>query len=109
MLHREEVAKLLERSGTRSRYVKAPLFLDNYDVWQVALYSKTLGNASTRLSLFTMGQKASNEGGQKLANMGFVWWWNFLLLPLPLLICFLLPPAQTSLLFYALPAPISGG
>ncbi len=37
-----------------------------------------------------------NEGGQKLANIEFVWWWNFLLLPLPLLIYFLLPPAQTS-------------
>ncbi|GLT18415.1 hypothetical protein GCM10007938_21940 [Vibrio zhanjiangensis] len=31
-----------------------------------------------------------------MANIEFVWWWNFLLLPLPILIYFLLPPAQTS-------------
>lgn len=99
---REEVAKLTGKEwyAFLDTQVKAPLFLDNYDVWQVALYSKEpLGNASELVSHCSQWVNEAlppNEGGQKLANIEFVWWWNFLLLPLPLLIYFLLPPAQTS-------------
>ncbi|RSD31809.1 vWA domain-containing protein [Vibrio pectenicida] len=42
-----------------------------------------------------------------MANIEFVWWWNFLLLPLPILIYFLLPPVQTSSPVYMPYLPLS--
>ncbi|MBU2899154.1 vWA domain-containing protein [Vibrio hepatarius] len=42
-----------------------------------------------------------------MANIEFVWWWNFLFLPLPILMYFLLPPVQTSSPVYMPYLPLS--